>query len=379
MVRVKLQTFSRSVLAFQKLLFHPLNVNKGLDMTMVAPLFSTRYPCHATANPGSYDCHQVSTLCIKSGPVVVGVGRKDGLGSTLGAIIFHLATAWNHSLQFGSVWWFAQTFLGEIKWARVLQDTQHHVRCRLWPPASASWTSEVRDMPARMQRRRKHTTLFLERHQMMCCLDVNTEVLDVNTGDVLSVFTPSFVHRWRAISGILARPAVHFKQPAITSLYMYAVVMYLSTDLAANSPMITFSSTSHAPSRRCYRRRMCTFSALHSLTLQKRKRIKSHNSTSTKSQGFQVHLDNPEIDDVWCDSFCSSWCSHLLPQCVFTSYIYSECKMHFMSTSSCNKLSPHRLRQCSFPRHSLSSIKRYFGRLRIGCFAPLLGDNSIED
>mgnify|MGYP002804292549 CR=1 FL=1 len=131
--------------------------------------------------------------------------------------------------------------------------------------------------------------------------------------------------------------------------------------------------------RRCYRRRMCTFSALHSLTLQKRKRIKSHNSTSTKSQGFQVHLDNPEIDDVWCDSFCSSWCSHLLPQCVFTSYIYSECKMHFMSTSSCNKLSPHRLRQCSFPRHSLSSIKRYFGRLRIGCFAPLLGDNSIED
>lgn len=214
MVRVKLQTFSRSVLAFQKLLFHPLNVNKGLDMTMVAPLFSTRYPCHATANPGSYDCHQVSTLCIKSGPVVVGVGRKDGLGSTLGAIIFHLATAWNHSLQFGSVWWFAQTFLGEIKWARVLQDTQHHVRCRLWPPASASWTSEVRDMPARMQRRRKHTTLFLERHQMMCCLDVNTEVLDVNTGDVLSVFTPSFVHRWRAISGILARPAVHFKQPA---------------------------------------------------------------------------------------------------------------------------------------------------------------------
>jgi len=62
-------------------------------------------------------------------------------------------------------------------------------------------------MPARMQRRRKHTTLFLERHQMMCCLDVNT-------GDVLSVFTPSFVHRWRAISGILARPAVHFKQPA---------------------------------------------------------------------------------------------------------------------------------------------------------------------
>ena len=207
----------KSVLAFQKVLFHPLNVNKGLDMTMVAPLFSTRYPRHTTANPGSYDCHQVSTLCRR---------QIRTCGGRRWPERWFRIDAWSHHfslghcvepLRFGSVWWFAQTFLGEIKWARVLQDTQHHVRFWLWPPASASWTSEVRDMPAWMQRRRK-TVINMYQHfsgttPNDVLLDVYTEVLDVNTGDVLSVFTPSFVHRWRAISGILARPAVHFKQP----------------------------------------------------------------------------------------------------------------------------------------------------------------------
>ncbi len=36
-----------------------------------------------------------------SGPVFYGVGRDDGIGSTLGKIILHLATAWKYSVRFG--------------------------------------------------------------------------------------------------------------------------------------------------------------------------------------------------------------------------------------------------------------------------------------
>jgi len=51
MARMKLQTFSSLILAVLRLIFHPSNVNKGLDMTMVAPLILQIYPCHAAASP----------------------------------------------------------------------------------------------------------------------------------------------------------------------------------------------------------------------------------------------------------------------------------------------------------------------------------------
>lgn len=51
---MKLQTFPSSLLTFQRLIFHPLNVNKGLDITMLAAGNFTKYlpNCFvATANP----------------------------------------------------------------------------------------------------------------------------------------------------------------------------------------------------------------------------------------------------------------------------------------------------------------------------------------
>ena len=53
-----------------------------------------------TAAPTSAQC---PSLCVKngSGPVFYGVGRDDGIGSTLGKIILHLATAWKYSVRFG--------------------------------------------------------------------------------------------------------------------------------------------------------------------------------------------------------------------------------------------------------------------------------------
>ena len=51
MARMKLQTFSSLILAVLRLIFHPSNVNKGLDITIVAPLILQIYPCHAAASP----------------------------------------------------------------------------------------------------------------------------------------------------------------------------------------------------------------------------------------------------------------------------------------------------------------------------------------
>lgn len=129
-------------------------------------------------------------------------------------------------------------------------------------------------------------------------LDVYTEVLDVNTGDVLSVFTPSFVHRWRAISGILARPAVHFKQPgyhiAVHVRRGDVLVNRFGSKFANDDIFINVARTVQAMLPKAH---VHIFSTTFAHT-SKEKTYKESQLDIYKRQGFQVHLDNPEIDDL---------------------------------------------------------------------------------
>ena len=128
--------------------------------------------------------------------------------------------------------------------------------------------------------------------------DVNTEVLDVNTGNVLSVFTPSFVHRWRAISGILARPAVHFNQPgyhiAVHVRRGDVLVNRFGSKFANDDIFINVARTVQAMLPKAH---VHIFSTTFAHT-SKEKTYKESQLDIYKRQEFQVHLDNPEIDDL---------------------------------------------------------------------------------
>lgn len=145
-------------------------------------------------------------LCAKtgSGPVLVGVGKEDGLGQTIENIIFHLASAWNHSFRFGG-------FL------RHSVETVKKREPNFYKTLSTVLGFDYELLRPRVEPQQFGTCLHgcsgAKRIQEFSGTKPNDVLLDVVRTHVESALTPSFVHAWRAISGVFATPAKYFKQP----------------------------------------------------------------------------------------------------------------------------------------------------------------------
>ena len=232
------------------------------------------------------------SLCAKtgSGPVLVGVGRKDGLGQTLRNIIFHLATAWNHSFRFGG---FLRHSVkrktgGEPNFYKTLSSLlgfdYELLHPRVEPLNLKSSGHACTDAAAQ------------NAYNNFPGTKPNDVLLDVVHANVASALTPSFVHAWRAISGTFARPADYFKQPG------YHIAVHVrrgdvggdNYKFADDHIYINMARTVQA---------MLPNGHVHifSTTFDHFSKTNTYNDSQFdiyKSHGFQVRLDNPEIDDL---------------------------------------------------------------------------------
>ena len=135
-----------------------------------------------------------------------------------------------------------------------------------------------------------------ERIQEFSGTKPNDVLLDVVLTDVGSALTPSFVHAWRAISGAFATPANYFKQPGchIAVHVCRGDVTVGQKSIADDHVYIHVARTVQAMLPKAHVHILSTtFSHITNLTTYHASHFDIY-----KKHGFQVHLDNPEIDDL---------------------------------------------------------------------------------
>jgi len=268
-------------------------------------------------------------LCVvHSTTVIYSLVMHDGLGSRLLSVLENLALAWNRSFSFG----------GLIETPAERQEDEKEKHQKL----SVVLGFDYDQLRPPLQRLHFGTCVGSEGGdtQVQQRLDQipqgTRDIFLVSTGpqSAGSIFTPSFVRRWREISGLQKVPATHFKKCGI-NIAMHVrrgdvgqemhserfvtdeVQIQVAQKVQAFLPhscVHVFSSTfDHASGKQTYS--PSDFMKYHRV-------------------GFQVHLDNPEIDDMahfakadvticTAGTFCLT-VSMLNPKCVLVSNQHSR-------------------------------------------------------
>ena len=224
-----------------------------------------------------------------SKPVLFGVGRTDGLGQTLGNIIVNLAIAWNYSFAFGGFLSHSSSHDRESDFFKVLSSVLGFNYELLHP---------------RVERQQFGTCVrackSVKSLQGLSQAKSQLVLLDATTVPIWDVVTPSFLVKLRAISGALNRSASYFSEPGVhiavhvrrgditqASKFRYKFLtdaVYINAALAVQA-MLPKKAKVH----------------IFSTTDNHLSEQNTYNASLFevyKKQGFQVHLDNAEIDDM---------------------------------------------------------------------------------
>ena len=263
-------------------------------------------------------------LCVvHSTPVIYTLVMHDGLGSRLMSVLSNLALAWNRSFSFG----------GFIETPSFRQEDKKEKKHQL----SVLLGFDYNQLRPQLQRLHFGTCVGSEGGdtQVQQRLDEipqgtkNIFLVSTGTQTADSLFTPSFLRRWRAISGLHKVPATHFKKCGI-NIALHArrgdVGQQMSSDrFVTDEVHIQVAQTVQAfLPHSCVHVFSTTFGHLHGKqTYSPSDFMKYHRV------GFQVHLDNPEIDDMahfakadvticTTGTFCLT-VSMLNPKCVLVS------------------------------------------------------------
>ena len=220
MARMKLQAFFESVLAFQQLIFHPLNANEGSDITMVAPVILPTFQYASSQQPIRWpdNCHRVPALCKNRARTCAGRSWPERWFRT-DASKHHFPPG--HCVEpFFSFWWFSQTFGeekgGEPNFYKTLSSLLGFDYELLHPrvePQKFGTCLHGRSGAKRIQQFSWNETKWcvIGCGPCKCCVGFDSFICSCMNG----VLFPALLHDRQIISSSLA----------ITSLYMYAVVM----------------------------------------------------------------------------------------------------------------------------------------------------------
>ena len=232
-------------------------------------------------------------LCAKhvSTPILFGVGRADGLGQTLGNIIVNLAIAWNNSFAFGGFLLHSKDRDTEPDFYKTLSSVlgfnYELLHPRVEPQQFGTCVRACRSLKA------------LKNWQGLSQAKTQQVLLDATQLRIWNVVTPSFLVKWRAVSGALKRSARFFSEPGFHiavhvrrgdiqegSLWDYKLLsdaVYINASLAVQAML---------PKAHVH---------MFSTTFDHISRQGTYDASQFnvyKKHGFQVHLDNAEIDDM---------------------------------------------------------------------------------
>ena len=270
-------------------------------------------------------------LCVvhsNSTPVIYTIVQHDGLGSRLTSVILNLALAWNRNFSFGGLIESPRQLLNEDE-----EEKKHQL-------LSVLLGFDYNQLRPPLQRLHFGTCVGSEGgamfvQQRLDQIPQGTKDIFLVAGRALvssaeSVFTSGFLQKWRAISGLQKVPATHFKKCGI-NIALHVRRGDVSQHGKYSGRFVTDEVHIQVAQRvQAFLPHSCVHVFSHTFD--------HHNGQPTYGPsdyekyhrvGFQVHLDNPEIEDMAhfakadvsiCStgSFCVS-VSMLNPNCVLVS------------------------------------------------------------
>ena len=263
-------------------------------------------------------------LCVvNSTTVIYSLVMHDGLGSRLLSVLENLALAWNRSFSFG----------GLIEKPLDRQEYQKEKHRQL----SVLLGFDYDQLRPPLQRLHFGTCVGeeggdTEVQQRLDQISQGTrDIFLVGTGSQSAgpLFTPSFVQRWREISGLQKVPATHFKKCGINiALHARRGDVGQRQEMHPERFVTDEVGIQVAQKVQAFLPHSCVH--VFSSTFAGRKQTYSPSDFMKYHRvGFQVHLDNPEIDDMahfakadvticTVGTFCLT-ASMLNPKCVLVS------------------------------------------------------------
>ena len=260
------------------------------------------------------------------GPVIYTLVQHDGLGSRLMSVLSNLALAWNRSFSFGGL-------IETPSFRRENYKEKHH-------QLSVLLGFDYDQLRPPLQRLQFGTCVGSEGGdtQVQQRLDQipqgtkNIFLVSTGTQTADSLFTPSFLRRWRAISGLQEVPATHFKKCGINiALHVRRgdVGQFMFPDRFVTDEVhiqVAQAVQAFLP-HSCVHVFSNTFDHVYG-----KPNYSPSDFMKYHRVGFQVHLDNPEIDDMahfakadvticTTGTFCLT-VSMLNPKCVLVSNMH---------------------------------------------------------
>ena len=223
-----------------------------------------------------------------SKPILFGVGRHDGLGQTLGNIIVNLAIAWNYSLAFGGF---------------LVHSTDHDSEPDFYKTLNTMLGFNY-ELHPRVEPQKFGTCVRACRHfknlQGLSQAKTHLVMLDATQLRIWDVVTPSFLVKWRAVSGALKSSARYFSEPGF-----HIAVHVRRGDIASDSAFgykkfltdAVYINAAKAVQAMLPKAHVHMFSTTFN-HLSGRDTYNASQFEVYKKHGFQVHLDNAEIDDM---------------------------------------------------------------------------------